>query len=168
MKNLVIIVCNLGLFFGFWGQATAQEIAGEQLIGIWKLERSGFITDGEEVIKDFNDCRLSQNFVFKSDGTMDYTYYEGDLDTCYAAAVETYNWKLQQDTLILESRGYWGYYLLTTQEDVEIRLEGIREQQEPTGDPTLDKIWNTVHFDIYRRQSVPVICEKCKIVVELK
>lgn len=168
MKYMSAVIYSLLLSFGCCNLTLAQETVAEQLVGIWKLEVSGFITDGEEVIKDFNACRLSQNFVFKSDGTVDYTYYEGDLDTCYVAAVETYNWELKQDTLVLESRGYWGYYRLTMEKAGGLRLEGIQEQRESTGDAMLDKLLSTVHFDVYRRRSAPVSCENCKVVLELK
>lgn len=152
----------------FYSDAIAQEIDTTKLIGVWKLERSGFIEEGSEVIKDFNPCQLLRNFVFKLDNTVDYTYYEGDLDTCYAADVETYKWRLNGDTLVVESRGYFGYYLLKMERENELRIQGIEADRVPTGDPLVDKMLNTIHFDVYRKQSKPVGCESCRVVLKLK
>ncbi|MBL1407590.1 lipocalin-like domain-containing protein [Sphingobacterium faecale] len=148
-------------------KVSAQEIDVAGLIGVWKLERSGFIEAGTEVIKDFDACRLSRNFVFRSDNTVDYTYYEGNLDTCYVAEVETYQWKLEGDTLVLESRGYVGYYLLKMEEKGDLRMEAVKEESTATGDEMLDKMLNTVHFDVYRKQSKPVNCADCRVVLKL-
>lgn len=148
-------------------KVSAQEIDAAGLIGVWKLERSGFVEAGAEVIKDFDACRLSRNFVFRSDNTVDYTYYEGNLDTCYVAEVETYQWALEGDTLVLESRGYFGYYLLQMKEKGDLRMEAVKVDRTPTGDAVLDKMMNTVHFDVYRRQAKPVSCADCRVVLKL-
>ena len=166
MRIATVTLISLYLF-AFSG-LKAQKINADELIGVWKMEQSGFIADGKEVVKDFNACRLSQNFVFKQDGTVDYTYYEGDLDTCYIGEVETYNWEIEQDTLKLESRGYYGYYLIKLQKEERMRLQAVVEQREATGDAMLDMMLNTVHFDVYRKQSKPVGCESCRVVLILK
>lgn len=156
------------LIAAFCSDVVAQEIEKVKLIGVWKLEQSGFIEDGTEVIKNFNPCRLLRNFVFKSDNTVDYTYYEGDLDTCYVGDVETYKWKLNSDTLEVESRGYWGYYLLEMKGENELRMHAIDSVKVSTGDAVLDKMLNTLHFDVYQRRSQPVSCEQCRVVLKLK
>lgn len=152
----------------FCGMTVASDIDPVKLIGIWKLEQSGFIEDGAKVIKDFTPCRLSRNFIFKSDGTVDYTYYEGDLDTCYVTEVESYRWRLEKDTLMVESNGYFGYYLLAMRGEDELSMQMIDKNKVLTGDELTDKILNAVHFDVYRRQSKPVHCDQCKLVLKLK
>lgn len=152
----------------FCSTASALDTDSVKLIGIWKLEQSGFVEDGTEVIKDFTPCRLSRNFVFKSDGTVDYTYYEGDMDTCYIADVETYHWRMSNDTLILECNGYFGYYHVAIKGEDELRMQMIDKDNVSTGDELLDKILNTLHFELYRRQPNPVNCDSCKLVLRLK
>ncbi|WP_164123124.1 MULTISPECIES: lipocalin family protein [Sphingobacterium] len=168
LLDMMYLRIALLLIVMFYGKVVAQEIDAAKLIGIWKLERSGFIREGVEVIKDFDGCRLSRNFVFRSDNTVDYTYYEGNLDTCYAADVETYQWKLEGDTLVVELRGYFGYYLLQIGEEDELRMQAVEIDRKPTRDALIDKILNTVHFDVYRKRSSPVNCEACRLVLKLQ
>lgn len=167
MRYIIIIstvLCNL--LFAL-NMLKAQAITAEELVGVWKLEQSGFIEQGKDVIKDFNACRLSQNFLFKDDGTLEYTYYEGDLDTCYVGEVENYQWRIEQDTLVLNTGEYIGYYVLKMLDDGCFRMEAVQMEKETTGDKMLDKLLNTVHFDVYRKRLAPVSCDQCKLVIKL-
>lgn len=167
MKHSIFIIIPILCCLVSFNKAIAQSVDPEKLLGVWKLEKSGFIDNAEVVIKQFNDCRLSQNFVFKSDGTVDHTYYEGDLDTCYIGKTESYKWHILEDTLVLSSGEYFGYYVLQMINNGSFRMQAVQTEIESTGDEILDKMLNTVHFDVYTKHNGPVSCDQCKLILKL-
>lgn len=78
MKKLVLLLSVFALVF-ISCSSDDDSSSQDPLIGTWKYHN--YIVNGVEDTP--TDCEMQETFVFSSDGTFDYTYYEEDFeDNC--------------------------------------------------------------------------------------
>jgi hypothetical protein len=77
MKKLILLFSVISLALTSCNSDDDSSSSQDQIIGTWKFHK--FFTNGVE--ETLTDCEKQETYTFRSNGTVDYMYYEQDLSS---------------------------------------------------------------------------------------
>ncbi|WP_426278448.1 lipocalin family protein [Chryseobacterium sp. S-02] len=122
----------------------------EDVIGFWKLKESGFYEGKKKVVKTFNKCRLMRNYAIREDGFAIYNYVEGDAGNCTISEPRLSFWRIVDNRIqfYTDDKNILEEVVVTLNKDKTMTFSSYIPEPVKDKDSTLEKILNTVHYDI--------------------
>jgi len=144
MKKMILFLSVFALVFTSCSSDNDDDAPIDPLVGTWKYYK--FFENGVE--QTVSDCESEETFVFNSDGTFEYSYFEEDTDgNCELEEFISSTWSNDGD-------GFYTQYIeddVATQElifeDNTFYFEDFYDNGTP--DDTLDDI---TYKDVFIRQ----------------
>lgn len=129
---------------------SAQKLKKENVIGFWKLKESGFYEGKKKVVKNFGKCRLMRNYSIREDGFAIYNYIEGDVENCIASEPRLSFWKVVENRIqfYMDAKNVLEELVVTVNKDKTMTFSSYIPVPVKDSDPELEKMLNTIHYDI--------------------
>lgn len=129
---------------------SAQKLKKEDVIGFWKLKESGFYEGKKKVVKDFDNCRLMRNYALREDGFAVYNYIEGKAGDCIPSEPRLSFWKVIDNRIqfYMDDNNILEEVVVTVNKDKTMTFSSYIPVPVKDKDPELEKMLNTVHYDI--------------------
>lgn len=138
----------------FTSLVNAQNLKKEDVVGFWKLKESGFYEGKKKVVKDFDNCRLMRNYAIREDGFAVYNYIEGEVGNCRPSEPRLSFWKIVDNRIqfYADEKNILEEVAVTLNKDKTITFSSYIPVPLHDKDPEMEKISNTIHYDVLERQ----------------
>ncbi|MGE8555817.1 MAG: lipocalin family protein [Chryseobacterium jejuense] len=130
--------------------ASAQKLKREDVIGFWKLKESGFYEGKKKIVKDFDNCRLMRNYAIREDGFAVYNYIGGKVGDCLPSEPRLTFWKVVDNRIqfYADDKNILQEVVVTVNKDKTMTFSSYIPVPVKDKDPMLEKLLNTIHYDI--------------------
>jgi len=142
LSSVFLLICG--------SLVSAQKMKKKDVIGFWKLKESGFYEGKKKEVKAFNKCRLMRNYAIREDGFAIYNYVEGDAGNCTISEPRLSFWRIVDNRIqfYTDDKNILEEVVVTLNKDKTMTFSSYIPEPVKDKDSTLEKILNTVHYDI--------------------
>lgn len=142
LSSVSILVCS--------SLVNAQKLKKEDVIGFWKLKESGFYEGKNKIVKAFNQCRLMRNYSIREDGFAIYNYVEGEVGSCSISEPRLSFWRVVDNRIqfYADEKNILEEVVVTLNKDKTMTFSSYIPEQIKDNDAMVEKMLNTIHYDI--------------------